>query len=796
VKNLLEGIPLGPPAVAFVLGLTAAAWFRPHPPALWLVGSLSALTAAWLLFARRNGAAAAALTLTIALVGLLRATAPILPADHVARLPLPSPVTLEGRLQAEPIRWAPDRTRLVVEAESVHDGTDRRSARGLVQVALYGEPPPLTEGQLIAGEFRLHRPVGFRNPGGYDYPGHLAREGIFLVGSGRADRLRALTPEAPPWPVRIKRWAVETIRRHLPPASAALLAGLLLGERTDLPRSADEAFRRAGVYHILAVSGFNVALIASAVFLGLSLLGLPRRSVAAVAIVLLLGFALVVGGQPSVVRATVMGVLLLLGLLLEREASLFNSLSLAALLVLAWRPGDLWEPGFQLSFAATLGILYLARPWTHSLAERGWPRWVAASVAVSLGAQLAVLPIMLAHFNQLSLIGIAANLVVVPLAALATTLGLATLLLTLLHDGMGHLLFQSLWLILLALRGAVWIFALVPAAMIHLPAPHPATAVSFYALLALLPHWGFDRWLRRGIVILSALVLAATVWPWVRPSDGRLRVIFLDVGQGDAALVELPDGRRMLVDGGPGGERRFDVGERVVAPLLWNRAVGSLDAVVMTHPDPDHAGGLAAILRRFRVRELWDNGLPDQAAEEIRWLAERQGTVRRRLVAGDRIWLGPALITVLNPPATPLGGSPRGPASDENNNSLVLRLDWHLASFLFTGDVEQEGEAELLARRRPLAHRVLKVAHHGSRYSTTEEFLKAGRPSLAVISAGQRNPFRHPHPEVLARLAAAGAKILRTDSDGAVIVETDDRDLRVTRWATGTTETLRLDSEP
>jgi len=266
------------------------------------------------------------------------------------------------------------------------------------------------------------------------------------------------------------------------------------------------------------------------------------------------------------------------------------------------------------------------------------------------------------------------------------------------------------------------------------------------------------------------------------------------VGQGDAAFVELPDGRRLLVDGGPGGERRFDVGERVVAPFLWNRAVWSLDAVVMTHADPDHAGGLAAILRRFRVRELWDNGLPDAAAADVLRLAARQGTVRRRLAAGDRIWLGVVPVTVLHPPATPLAGSLRGPASDENNNSLVLRLDWGLASFLLTGDVEQEGEAELLARRRPLDHRVLKVAHHGSRYSTTEEFLAAGRPALAVISAGRRNPFSHPTPEVLARLGQAGVRIYRTDRDGAVILDTDGAELRVTRWASRASDTFRLDS--
>lgn len=238
------------------------------------------------------------------------------------------------------------------------------------------------------------------------------------------------------------------------------------------------------------------------------------------------------------------------------------------------------------------------------------------------------------------------------------------------------------------------------------------------------------------------------------------------------------------------------MGERVVAPFLWNRAVATLDAVVMTHQDPDHAGGLGAILRHFRVRELWESGLGDGTAAELRWLAERRGSVHRELREGDRIRLGPTLITVLNPPAIPLDGSPRGPASDENNNSLVLRLDWGFASFFLTGDMEQEAEVRLLREQQLLAHLVLKVAHHGSRYSTTEEFLGAGRPALAVISVGAYNPFRHPTSETLERLGRIGARIYRTDRDGAVIMETDGRELRVTRWAVRAMETLRLDWDP
>jgi len=789
----LETMPLVPVAAAFTAGLAAAAWVHPHPLVLWPLGFGLLLGAVWSLARRRETLAILLLLLFFALLGVIRASSVPLPADHVARLPLPAQATLEGRLVEEPTRFAPDGGQLLIETDAVQNGLERQPARGRVQVTLYGQAPPLTEGQRVRGEFRLHRAGGFRNPAGFDYSAHLAREEIYLVGSGRADRLEPLTPEDPPWTVRIKRWALAALSRHLPATSAALLAGLLLGERTELPRSVDEAFRTAGVYHILAVSGFNVTLLASTVFLALTLLRIPRRLVASIALFVVVGYALVVGDQPSVLRATVMGGLFLLGILIEREVNLINSLALAALGTLLWRPGDLWEPGFQLSFVATLGILWLTPTPMAFLESRGWPKWLAASVAVSASAQLAVTPVMLSHFNQLSLVGIIANLVVVPLAGPATTLGLAALLATLVAERFGRLLFDSLWLILLALRLAGHLAAALPWAMVHLPAPHWSGVAAFYALLALLP----GIWRSRPTVLtagcLLGWVLAVSLWPWVRPADGKLRVTFLDIGQGDASFIELPGGQRLLLDGGPAGARRLDVGERVIAPFLWNRPVGQLDVVAMSHSHPDHAGGLAAVLRRFRVKEFWDNGIWDAGSAELHRLVERSGATWRTLRQGERIWLGAVAVTVLNPPAVYLRGSARGPDSDENNNSVVLRLDWGLTSFLFTGDLEQEGERALLAGRQPLRHLVLKVAHHGSRYSTTDEFLEAAQPVLAVISVGARNPFRHPRPETLDRLRRAGARLYRTDRDGAIVVETDGATLTVTRWATRQTETWRLD---
>jgi competence protein ComEC len=787
IERRLETAPLLPPAAAFTAGIAAAAWLSLPSPRLLVAAAGMLLLAA--LASRRHPRAALALVLAgVAALGALRVAGSPLPADHLARRALVGTLPLEGRLVEEPVRWAPDRTRLLLDAHALHAGPERLPAAGRVQLTVYGELAlPLGEDQRVLVDARLHRPVGFRNPGGFDYPAHLRREGILLVGHARAERITALTPDAPPWPVAVKRWAVGVITARLPETSAALLAGLLLGERAALPREIDASFRRAGVYHILAVSGFNVALLAGAVFGVLAMCGVPRRGAAGAAALVLVGFALVVGGQPSVLRATVMGLLLLAALLLDRESQLPNALALAVLALLLWRPGDLWEPGFQLSFAATAGIVHLGPVITARLVARGAPAWLAAAVAVSLAAQAAVTPLMLAHFNQLSLIGVVANLLVVPLAAVATTLGMLALVIELTSSALAALLFHALWLVLIALRAAVSIAAALPAAMVHLPAPSAGTAVAWYGALVLAPGMAASRRIRIVMGVLAILVAALSIWPWLRPTETMLRVTFLDVGQGDAALIELPEGPRLLVDGGPGGARRFDVGERVLAPFLWNRPLARLDAVALTHWDADHSGGLAAILTHFHVGEFWESGrLPGGAPETVAALL-RSRAPRRVLAAGQRLWLGRALVTVLGPVADP--------AQTANDQSLVLRLDWRGVSLLLAGDLGPRGEALLLERAGPVAALALKVAHHGSRFSSTAPFLERARPRLAVISVGARNPFRHPSAEALARLEAAGARVYRTDRDGAVILETDGRVLRVTAWARGVTETWELDPE-
>ena len=423
----LERAPLAPVAVAFGAGIAVAAFAALQIfLAAWLIAVVACL--ALLTFDRAVAAAGVLLVGVVAVGGLRGAHAP-LPPDHVGNLALPQTVRVEGRLAAEPRRWAPDRARLLLETDRVAD----EPRVGLIQVAAYGVLPPLTEGQRIAAPLRLNQAAGFRNPGTYDYAAHLARDGIYVVATTRADAVTTLDDPGPPWPARVRRESVAVIGRALPPTSAALLSGLLLGDRSELPRDIDDAFRRAGVYHVLAVSGFNVGILAASVWALCRLLRLPHHPSAITAIVVVIGFALVVGPEPSVLRAVVMAVLVLVASLLDRDASVTNSLSLAALAILAVRPNDLFDPGFQLSFAATLGIVITPLP-------RGV---ILGALAVSAAAQLAVLPISLTHFNQLSTIGVVANLGVVPLAGVATVGGLVAVGLSFLSEAVAAVVFDA-----------------------------------------------------------------------------------------------------------------------------------------------------------------------------------------------------------------------------------------------------------------------------------------------------------------------------------------------------------------
>ena len=760
--------PLLPLALAFALG--AALGLAVEAP-LWL-GPVGLAGAGLLLVLGRGrsvaGASAGVVVLCV-LAGWARVALP--DPFPVVRGVVPGPVVLEGLVRGTPEIEGPRmRFPLVLRRAGAESP---REASGTLPLSLYGPALSLAPGDHIrvTGEVRALEP--FRNPGAE--PRGAGPRTPRYIATARAAGVERL-PSAPvPWWLRTRLWIHAVIEAHLPPVSGALLEGLLIGERRQLPPTLLTDFRRAGVYHILAISGFNVALVAGSAFLLFRLARLPAPLAAALALATLIAFAAVVGGQPSVLRATVMGGLFLAAGLLGRESRVWNSLATALLVLLALDPGSLMDPGLQLSFAATAGLLHLG-PWA-----RGWlvpwcPAPLANTLGVSIGAQLGVTPVTLLDFGQLSPLGVVANLLVVPIAALLTTGGVLTLAVATVSESLAHLLFQGLWILLVLLRLVVRAFAALPGAIVYVPPP-PALALVAAGLALLLLPWARGRRATLGVAALVLIAGVVTIMA-ARP-DGLLHVVVLDVGQGEAILVQAPDGRALLVDTGGGGPGRGDRGERVVVPILRRLGLRRLTALALTGGAPDHAGGLAGLLEGIPIDEVW---IP-AGSEGAPWLdpVVRSGIPRRVLARGDRLWIGSLLVTVLHPAPTTPSGEP-GSGGRAREEPLLIRVDWGLFAAILATGTGAGAETAVLHAGQPLGATVLKVSGNGSRGGSAPDFLAAVGPRVAVIPVGARNPFGHPAPAVLARLGAAGATVYRTDQDGAVDIRSDGARVWVRAW--------------
>lgn len=803
--------PLLPLVLAYLLGLTFASWV-PLSPSLPIILFISALLLCLLCLKLRClfEATCFSLLLFFALgAAHLIQTRDALPSFHLSRLPGPlleGPVILEGVIAAPPERAGPEgeeRLRLLVEVEKVSVGEAGQEVQGKARLSLLSWGGIYQYGDRIRGPFTVRHPRGFLNPGGFDYKDFLAAQGVSLEGWAKDDATltRFEGQGGNPilaWIYGLRERLLAAIERVLPDQRGALLKAILLGDRSSLSQEVTDAFLRSGTYHILAISGLNVSLLAGSLFLLLKLLRVPLRLRAFLSLVLVTFYAALAGGGPSVVRAALMADIYLLALLLEREADLYNTLALSAFLLLLWNPLSLFETGFQLTFMATFAIVLAVdrvkldvrsssidhRAWVWGLASSGvavlW-RPLFGSFLVSSAAFFGTLPILAKTFHRAAPIGILANLLVVPLSGALTALGMAFASLLLVFpqgfpplDGLVKALVD-------ATIGSARLFAAFPGSSLTLYPPTLPMILLYYlfflSLLFLSSPWA--RW----AAPLFAFVLSLLVFLKLYPIFDRqeLRISVLDVGQGDSILVELPQGGAILVDGGGLIFSDFDIGDRVVAPYLRYRWVRNLEAVVLSHPHPDHLEGLKAVLKGFAIGEIWEAGYPSGSPVHlfVAELARLRGIPHRIVEAGFSRTFGPVQLQVLHPSRPFLQGSPRGRFSDANNNSLVLKLRYDDIGILLPGDIEEEAEERLLKQGADLSAAVLKVPHHGGRTSSSHEFLAKVQPQIAVISVGVRNRFHHPHPEALERYRAAGVTLYRTDQDGAVIIRTDGRRISV-----------------
>jgi competence protein ComEC len=738
-----KSAPLLLPSAAFACGATLAF----HLPFLPLP-LLAALALLGLALRRASGTLLAFLAF-----GLLAAAVRLgLPQSPVAGIDRERPVEAVVRISGH---WNPD-----------EDGWSALARVLRVRQGFQVVTPPLDVMIHVPGPEEVPPPFGTS----------LRVKGFIARSAGFANRI----PVPPgPWRLRVKSrslmeveegpgWIARlsgSLRRRVETAYAAsgpesegdrqgkaLIRALVLGDASDLPLEWKRGLRLTGTYHLMSVSGVHVALVAGVVWL----LGgwLPRSLRLLLMLAAICLYLLLVGPLPALVRAAVMGLLAVLALLAERPPSAANALGWAVVLLVLEDPAVVQSPAFQLTVTATAGLLLLAPP----LAER-WrnflPHWLAESLGASVGAQIATLPWALPRFHLLCPLAPLLNLPAVPWTGLVLMVALLWTAVALVSPDLAARLLPALDVLAAPFswpsrtRPEVW-----------LPLPLAASTLTAWLIAAAVAAVLFLRW-RRALAVLAAGTAVFGACSLVDPGvDHREpEAVMLDVGQGDSIL--LRDGRAaVLVDGG--GWERGDFGGRVLLPALLAEGVRRLDALVMSHPDRDHCQGLIDLAAYLPVREVWmgPGWEPEGCAGR---LMDLPGVRPRLLWAGKTARAGRWRLTALHPE--------RGESRGTNERSLVLLAEANGRRLLLTGDIESWAEMRLLSCcERSLRVDVLKVAHHGSRTSSTASFLEVSRPRLALISAGVRNIYHHPAPDVVERLEDHGARVLQTDRTGMIRV--------------------------
>ena len=632
--------------------------------------------------------------------------------------------------------------------------------RVLLELPLGRSPP---QGALLSLRARVVAP---RPPeDGFDERGWLARRGVHVVLEGGAWRVVGRRGGIGGLADRLRAHVARAVAPGLEGERRAVLAGIVLGEDEGLDEELRDDFKAAGLYHLLAVSGQNITYLVLGV-LGLGwLLGVPRLLGEIVALAAICGYVLAVGWQPSVVRAGVAGALASLAWLLARPRDRWHFLALGAAVLLAWTPTSLLEPGFQLSFAA-VGAIFLVVPRLRA-ALNGYPLsdWLRDAVAVSTACGAATAPVLWLQFGSIQIYSLLANVLVT--LAIGPLLGIA-LVASLLEP-----VVPSVALSLAYVNG--WLAAYI-AACAHvvggLPFAQLSSGVAVCLLLggplALLALQRLPRWRRPAVLVCAAaFVPALLAWQLLPdahlPPPSGLRITFLDVGQGDSVLLQVPEGA-VLVDQGPP--------EAKVAQQVRGLGLRRLSAIVLTHPQRDHIGGAESVLRRLAVDRVLDPRLAVSGPDERAALAAAadRGVEVVPARAGESYRLGKLRIRVLWP------DGPGAPGEDPNNRVVVLLASYGEVDTLLTADAETDVTARLLSS--PIE--ILKVGHHGSADDGLDHELAQLRPDVAVISCGRNNDYGHPRPSTLAALEGSpGLNLYRTDEDGRIVVESDGRRITV-----------------
>ncbi len=646
----------------------------------------------------------------------------------------------------------------------------------------------LKVGNRIKISGNIFKPRNRRNPGEFDYEDYLNRIGTSATLSfGKKDSL-TLLEDSPNFGNIIfnARLEIDEIFKELNNADAsAFLKGILLADRGEIDFETREKFVNAGVVHILAVSGLHVGFIVLIFIIITSRFNIYIRS--GITIIGLLMFLLITNSPASVFRATVMGITLIITFLANRKFNSYNALAIAALIILVIDPSEMFNPGFQLSFSAVLSIVaiypILSRGIYRLKIKQNWLNKLLLFCSVSLAAQIGTLPFTILYFNKLSIIALFANLIVIPLVALIVSTGIVTLifypisvwvadayaavndyLISALHqfvDWTGSSSFSHLSIYQFSVIDALIFYVIVIAGFVLYKKLETVKSKIIFVIL----------------IILNFAVLIQIDNRDLLP-EGKLSIVAIDIGQGDATLIKFPNNQTALIDAG-NATQSFDNGEMIIYPLLSRFGIDSIDYAFITHVDADHYRGFLSLFKKGIIKKLYKPVLEPDLKKDFRLDSLiRAAEIPLSYYHNNILEFNNVKFYVLNDSV-----ASKKLNLSTNDNSGIFKIVFGETSFLLTGDAGVKIEKHLVEKYKTfLRSDLLKVGHHGSKHSTSVEFLETVNPEYGLISAGVINKFNHPTPEVLERLRSKNIKIQRTDLSGAVIYQSDGSSIEIIDW--------------